>query len=93
MQGVEPPKLRIECGSVLITRGLMLQGDWLTLMSRDQFLIERKAGVLVELWAPGKVLRRRIALTRREDWQPTPLHADFMEMAHRLAKARQRVTA
>jgi LysR family transcriptional regulator, regulator for genes of the gallate degradation pathway len=93
MQGVEPPTPRIECGSVLITRGLMLQGDWLTLMSRDQFLIERKAGVLVELWAPGKVLRRRIALTRREDWQPTPLHADFIEMAHRIAKARNRAVS
>ncbi|HEV7776616.1 MAG TPA: LysR family transcriptional regulator [Luteibacter sp.] len=86
--GVEPPKLRIECGSVLITRGLMLRGNWLTLMSRDQFLFERSAGALIEIGAPGEVLRRRIALTRRSDWRPTPLQADFVRMAHRLAGER-----
>lgn len=90
-QGVEPPQLRIESGSVLITRGLMLNGDWLTLMSRDQFLFERTVGALAELGAPGEVLRRRIALTRRSDWRPTPLQADFVDMAHRLAEERVRV--
>ncbi|WP_158882408.1 LysR family transcriptional regulator [Rhodanobacter sp. L36] len=87
-RGVEPPKLRIECGSVLIMRGLMLKGDWLTLMSRDQFLFERLAGVLAEIGAPGQVLRRRIALTRRSDWRPTPLQADFVGLARVLAQER-----
>ena len=87
--GIEPPKLRIECGSVLIMRGLMLQGDWLTLMSRDQFLFESRAGALAEIGAPGPELRRRIALTRRSDWLPTRLQADFVELAHQVARARQ----
>lgn len=85
-QGVEPPKIQIECGSMLIARGLLLNGDWLTLMSRDQILLERTAGLLAEIEAPGEVLRRRIVLTRREDWRPTPLQADLVEMAHRLAR-------
>jgi LysR family transcriptional regulator of gallate degradation len=88
-QSIEPPKLRIESGSVLIMRGLMLKGDWLTLMSRDQFLFERQVGVLVEIAAPGRVLRRHIALTRRSDWRPTPLQAGFVALAHRLAKERE----
>ncbi len=87
-QGAEPPRLRIECGSVLIMRGLMLKGDWLTLMSRDQFLFERKVRALAEIGAPGKVLRRRIALTRRSDWRPTPLQADFAGMARVIAEER-----
>jgi molybdate transport repressor ModE-like protein len=87
-QGAEPPRLRIECGSVLIMRGLMLKGDWLTLMSRDQFLFERDVGALAEIGAPGKVLRRRIALTRRSDWRPTPLQADFVALARVIAKER-----
>ena len=41
-QGVEPPQVRIECGSMLITRGLMLNGRWLTLMSRDQIRISAR---------------------------------------------------
>ncbi len=86
--GEEPPEVRIECGSMLIARGLMLNGPWLTLMSRDQIRLERDAGVLAEIEAPGEVLRRRIVLTRRHDWRPTPLQAHLVEMAHRLAKDR-----
>lgn len=88
--GVEPPRLRIECGSVLIMRGLMLQGDWLTLMSRDQFMFEREVGALAELGETGPALRRRIAMTRRSDWRPTPLQAHFVELARSLAKERER---
>jgi len=88
-QGVEPPQVRIECGSMLITRGLMLNGRWLTLMSRDQIQLEREAGVLAEIEAPGEILRRRIVLTRRHDWHPTPLQAHLVDMAHRLAERRK----
>ena len=88
-RGVEPPRLRIECGSVLVTRGLLLQGDWLTLISRDQFLFERRAGTLVEIGDLGPELRRGIALTRRRDWMPTALQADFVARAHALAGERR----
>ena len=87
-QAIEPPKARIECGSMLIARGLMFNGDWLTLMSRDQVLFEQTAGALAEIEAPGEVLRRRIVLTRRRDWRPTPLQAHLIDMAHRLARDR-----
>ncbi|WP_426700040.1 LysR family transcriptional regulator [Rhodanobacter sp. Col0626] len=87
-RGIEPPRLRIECGSVLIMRGLMLQGDWLTLMSRDQFLFERGVGALAELGDPGPALRRRIAMTHRSDWRPTPLQAHFVDLARALARER-----
>jgi LysR family transcriptional regulator, regulator for genes of the gallate degradation pathway len=87
-QSAEPPEVRMECGSMLIARGLLLNGDWLTLMSRDQILLERTAGVLAEIEAPGEVLRRRIVLTRRHDWHPTPLQAHLVEMVHQLAKQR-----
>jgi len=86
--GLEPPKVRIECGSMLIARGLLFKGDWLTLMSRDQILFERTAGALAEIEAPGAILRRRIVLTRRRDWRPTPLQAHLVEMAHRLSNNR-----
>jgi LysR family transcriptional regulator, regulator for genes of the gallate degradation pathway len=87
-RGVEPPEVRMECGSMLIARGLMLKGDWLTLMSRDQILLEITAGVLAEIDAPGEILRRRIVLTRRHDWRPTPLQADLVDMAEELARRR-----
>jgi LysR family transcriptional regulator, regulator for genes of the gallate degradation pathway len=77
--GLEPPRLRIECGSVLIIRGLLLEDDWLTLMSRDQFLFERRAGMLCEIGGAGPDVRRRIGLTTRADWHPTRLQSAFVD--------------
>ncbi|KJV26274.1 LysR family transcriptional regulator [Luteibacter yeojuensis] len=85
VRGVEPPPIRLQCASVLIMRGMMLAGDWLTLMSRDQFLLESRAGHLVEIGSPGKDFWRRIALTRRTEWMPTPLQARFVALLRRMA--------
>lgn len=78
-RGIDPPALRIECGSVLVIRGLMLEDDWLTLMSRDQFVFEQRAGLLGEIPGASTSLRRRIGLTMRTDWRPTALQTEFME--------------
>lgn len=86
--GVEPPQPGVESGSVLIARSLMLQGPWLSLMSRDQFLFEQQHDALAEIAAPSG-LRRFIALTRRKDWRPTPLQVDFIRLAHTIAAARE----
>jgi hypothetical protein len=72
-QPLESPSLRIECGSVLVIRGLLLEDDWLTLMSRDQFLFERRSGLLCELGIAGPSVRRATRLTTRADWHPTAL--------------------
>lgn len=76
--GLEAPRLRIECGSVMVVRGLMLEDDWLTLMSRDQFLFEKRAGLLSEIAGAGLSLRRHIGLTTRDDWRPTRLQTAFI---------------
>ncbi|QWT21673.1 LysR family transcriptional regulator [Bacillus sp. NP157] len=85
VRGVQPPPIRLQCASVLIMRGMMLAGDWLTLMSRDQFLLESRAGHLVEIGSPGKDFWRRIAMTRRTEWMPTPLQGRFVALLRRMA--------
>ncbi|MGF6495523.1 LysR family transcriptional regulator of gallate degradation [Luteibacter sp. 621] len=85
VRGVEPPPIRLQCASVLIMRGMMLAGDWLTLMSRDQFLLESRAGHLVEIGSPGKDFWRRIAMTRRTEWMPTPLQGRFVSLLRKMA--------
>lgn len=75
--GIDPPPMRIESNSVTISRGLMLNDDWLTLMSRDQFVVERLAGLLVEIPSAFSS-QRKIGLTFRSDWQPTRLQAAFV---------------
>ena len=79
-RGVDPPPLRFECGSVLVLRGLLLEDDWLTLMSRDQFFLERRAGLLAEIGQPIATLRRQIGITIRGDWRPTALQAAFIDL-------------
>ncbi|WP_066091781.1 LysR family transcriptional regulator [Xanthomonas massiliensis] len=88
-RGLEPPMLRIECGSVLIIRGLMLEDDWLTLMSRDQFLIEQRAGLLAEIGLAGPAVRRSIGMTTRSDWHPTRVQAAFVRVFREVCAARR----
>lgn len=90
---LEPPPLRIECGSVLLIRGLLLEDDWLTLMSRDQFLFEQRAGLLCELGTAGPSVRRRIGLTTRADWHPTQLQSRFLQTFRDVCAERQRSDA
>lgn len=76
---LQPPKLRIVCGSLLVIRGLILEGDWLTLLSPDQFLFEARAGLLTRIGYVGHALQRRIGITTRTDWHPTAVQAAFVE--------------
>lgn len=76
--GAIPPPIRIECGSVLTVRQLLLGSDALTLLSPDQLAVELAAGVLVALPTPVPVART-IGITTRIGWRPTAPQARFVE--------------
>jgi DNA-binding transcriptional LysR family regulator len=92
-RGLVPPRLRVESGSVMIIRGLLLEGDWLTLMARDQFVVERNAGLLRELGVAGTILRRQIGYTVRADWHPTRTQMLFVTALQEASAARDDVDA
>jgi DNA-binding transcriptional LysR family regulator len=77
--GLEPPRVGIECGSVLTIRQLLLSGDGLTLLSPDQVAVELRTGLLAALPPPVPV-RRAIGITTRGDWRPTSAHAAFLDV-------------
>jgi DNA-binding transcriptional LysR family regulator len=84
--GLEPPRVAIECGSVIIVRQLLVQSDFLTLLSPDQVAVELEAGWLTRLGrAPGNP-SRTIGFTTRAEWRPTPLQRRFVEELTREAK-------
>jgi hypothetical protein len=58
------------------------------MMSLDQFLFERQASALAEIPIEGGVLRRRIAMIRRNDWRPTSLQAHLAAMAREMGAER-----
>jgi hypothetical protein len=70
-------------------RGLLLAGDWLTLLSPDQFLIEQQAGLLAPIGGRVAGSERAIGLTTRVDWQPTRLQSLFLERLRDQVRARQ----
>lgn len=82
--GAEPPRVGIECGSVLTVRQLLLGSDALTLLSPAQLAVELDAGVLATLPPPVPVART-IGITTREGWRPTGPQAAFVAILREVA--------
>jgi LysR family transcriptional regulator, regulator for genes of the gallate degradation pathway len=77
--GLTPPRVPIECGSVMTIRQILLETDFLTLLSPDQVKVELEAGWLVKLCdAPGN-LQRTIGVTTRSYWKATQLQQIFLD--------------
>jgi DNA-binding transcriptional LysR family regulator len=73
--GAEPPRVAIESGSVVMVRQLLIDSEYLTLLSPDQVAVELEAGWLARIGdAPGDP-SRTIGITTRAEWRPTRLQA------------------
>lgn len=82
------PSLCVESASILMARGLLLEDDWLALMSFDQFRADHDAGVLTPIGPPIPGSRRSIGVTIRADWHPTATQQALMETLHTVAVER-----
>jgi DNA-binding transcriptional LysR family regulator len=78
--GRTPPFAPIECGSVMVIRGVLLDTDLLTLLSPDQVAIELRTGTLAIVGAATPRVRRTIGITTRRDWHPTQAQARFLSL-------------
>lgn len=78
-QGVSPPRVSVECGSVIAIRQILLETDYLTVLSPDQVAVELEAGWLKIIGLAPESLFRTIGLTYREGWYPTKLQTTFVE--------------
>jgi DNA-binding transcriptional LysR family regulator len=76
--GLTAPIVPIECGSVMMIREILMQTDFLTLLSPDQVSVERQAGWLVSLGEPPGHFARTIGITTRAQWRPSPAQAAFI---------------
>ncbi len=84
------PAVSVECSSVLAIHGLLMEGDWLTLLSPAQVSREIAAGRLVVLDIAVAGGARTIGTTVRAGWRPSVMQARFLE--HLAAKASLRAT-
>lgn len=77
--GHPAPPRPIECGSVMVMRGLLAEGDFLTLLSPEQIALEVASGLLAQVGGPLAGGVRRIGVTTRRDWRPTAAQRRFLD--------------
>ena len=78
--GADPPEAPVECGSVMVIRGVLAESDLLTLLSHDQIALEVTSGVLTVIDAPTPGAAREIGVTARADWRPTAQQAALLRV-------------
>ena len=76
--GSNTPNVKVECGSVIAIRQILMKTDCLTLLSPDQVAVELEAGWLKIVGLAPESLTRTIGLTYRENWRPTSLQEEFI---------------
>ncbi|MEM6681451.1 MAG: LysR family transcriptional regulator [Pseudomonadota bacterium] len=81
-EGLPPPSVPIESGSVLLIRELLRQSDLLTLLSKDQVSVELEASWLKVVRTLPHTFVRRIGVTTRAGWRPTPLQTAFIDLLY-----------
>lgn len=86
--GCEPPRVAIECGSVMMLRELLLAGDGLALLSPDQVHIELQAGVLAHMTPPKPVVRT-IGIITRKEWRPTAAQGRMIDLLREFRSAHE----
>ncbi|NIJ09208.1 DNA-binding transcriptional LysR family regulator [Sphingomonas vulcanisoli] len=77
-EGGPTPAAPLECGSVMVIRGVLGQSDLLTLLSADQVAVEIANGMLALIGALPVHGERTIGLTTREGWRPTAVQTRFL---------------
>lgn len=91
--GRTPPEALIECGSVMVIRGVLRDSDLLTLLSPDQVALEIQSGILATIGAPLEHGIRTIGITTRAGWRPTAAQRRFVDLLeHAARKTRIRET-
>jgi len=77
------PQTPVECGSIMTIRELLLEGDFLSLVSKDQLRAELELDWVSILDVPGLSEQRPIGITTRDDWFPSPIQKDFIHLLRR----------
>ncbi|MFM5884912.1 MAG: LysR family transcriptional regulator [Novosphingobium sp.] len=75
---VPPPAVPIESGSVMMIRQILIDSDFLTMLSPEQLTVELEAGWLTKIAALPQSLGRTIGVTTRASWRLTQVQSEFM---------------
>lgn len=79
-EGHDAPSVPVECGSVMVIRGLLMQSDLLTLLSPDQIALELDTDILARVGKDLPVGARLIGISVRSGWRPTKGQRRLIEL-------------
>lgn len=88
IQDREQTPVRAVSSSMVTLRGLLGEGDYISIVSRHQISVDENLGMIKVLDIPLKGHLRDIGLTYRKDWRPTQTQAQFIEILHKFGKKR-----
>ena len=77
--------VRVVSSSLVLVRGLLSKGNYVTLISLQQTKVERAQGLIIPLNISLPESTRSIGLTYRTDWKPTPTQGHFFELLRQAA--------
>jgi len=77
---LENTPVRVVTSSMVLVRGMLARGDYLTILSPRQAAVEIAQGLMLPLDLPLPDSARPIGLTTRADWMPTPTQARFLDL-------------
>ncbi len=72
--------IRIVSSSLVLVRGLLSRGNYLTILSLHQMAVEQTQGLMVPLSIDLPNSTRPIGLTMRNNWSPTATQSRFLEL-------------
>jgi len=81
------PQVPIDCGSVITIRQILIESDFLTLLSPDQVAVELEAGWLVKITNIPEGYTRKIGVTTRTEWRPTAMQEKFLTILKAISNA------
>lgn len=84
--GPKAPNVKVECGSVIAIRQILMKTNCLTILSPDQVAVELEADWLKIVGLAPDCLTRTIGLTHRENWRPTPLQDAFISILEQVCE-------
>ncbi|WP_319413157.1 LysR family transcriptional regulator [uncultured Cohaesibacter sp.] len=77
--------IRIISSSLVMIRGMLMRGNYLTLMSPRQLQVELQTGLVTILDTHLDIEERPIGLTFRKGWQPTPTQKAYIDLVRKAA--------
>lgn len=78
--------VRIVASSMAILRGVLAEGEYVSVVSRRQIAVDAELGVIAVLNVALSGEMRTIGLTYRQGWRPTETQAQFIEKLRKFSQ-------